>query len=131
MSMPQSINIAIVCSDLQKINYIKSNIEFSSDRPAPIYFIVSPDDKINSIVNPKNYPYGFVEQWISLDEKSKRYCVENEEINKKNPNFSRGFYDELLPDSIMEIEEDLPFETVVQKLKVKMKKILVEFCRTS
>jgi hypothetical protein len=131
MSMPQNLIVAIVCSDPLKLIFYESKLNLPEDGINPRYYFVTPDDDLNKIINPKNYPYAFVKLWIALDTNSLIFAKKKDSANKCNKNYSRGFYDDLLPESVIYINEKLSGEQVIENLKKTTDTILKAFYETS
>lgn len=126
--MPQYIRIAIVANNKERLEVIKTILGLPEEGIYPRYYFVTPKDDIDKLVNPKNYSFGHIHLWISLDAISHKFCQKKHSENLKDVNFNRGFYNQLLPNPVINIEDE---KNTVEVLKKYTEEILKAFCETS
>jgi hypothetical protein len=128
MSMPQPISVVIVSSDRKRLDEIDNALNLPQLGIAPRYYLATPEEDIDEIVNPEKYEYGFVHQWIATDSKAYSFCLTKHSENINKPSYSRGFYDKFLPNPIFRSTSE---RMTIKELKQHTKVIGEAFCATS
>lgn len=129
--MPQHISIAIVCTDTELLMKIRRKLKVSAPGVAPKFYLVTLNKPKNRIINYKKLPKNRITQWIALDDESLQLCKKLHESDLKSKSYDRGFYNESLPDHIIEIKQELSEKNKLLKLEEQIKIINIAFCESS
>ena len=102
--MPQPISVAIVCSSCDLLNRLRKKVKVSEPGMAPRYYLVALDQPGKRIITPDSIPSAKIDLWLALDQPSLELAKRTHEEDKQKSQYERGFYDELLPECVVQID---------------------------
>ena len=118
MSMPASLEVAVVAATAERLAAVADHPAISAEGIVPRYRLVAldcaraPDVRAFADVATRRFGY-----WIALDDDAFRAC-------RAVPRYSRGFYDHWLPDPVVRVDGRAQFDAVVER-------VWDAFCSTS
>jgi len=131
MSMPQHIVVAIVSKDKKLLEDIKKTLALPDSGINPKYYYFTPRDNISKILDQEKFEHAFIDLWITLDGDSYKHAENQNARDQRNEKYNRGFYDQLLPETIVNIDQTHATGTLMENLKQVTRKIFDAFCESS
>ncbi|WP_193165837.1 hypothetical protein [Microbulbifer hainanensis] len=125
MSMPQYIEIVVVGATEEKLSEMVKGASMPNAGIAPKYHLVS-----LAASNEATYQlfadldYDRVLYWIALDDESLIHCNRANAENCNRETYGRGFYDQYLPNSVVQVYSN-------QEFIEETHRIAGAFCATS
>lgn len=107
MSMPLPIHVALVASTAAQVKEASKCFRLSAPGIGAAYLSAIdavPNEKISS---PTELPPGRIKLWICLDQASFEIAKQLHDRDRRNSRYSRGFYDELLPEACVLIDNTI------------------------
>lgn len=115
MSMPQYIEIAVTGSDADELKRMTDDTIVYMTGIAPRYKLVAlnggPIPGGTSLPELDAFRVLF---WIALDDDSRAVCEKLDAANKERKDYTRGFYQELLPRRIVQVSGKDEFVKVLE-----------------
>lgn len=125
MSMPQPIYIAIVCSEIETLKYLRRRLPLSSPGIAPKFYLISLNGEANKITPLAELQNLQITSWVALDQDSVEFC------RSQSVQANRGFYDDLFPETLIEIKSKPDRKELVKEMKNLVDEVGTAFCRSS
>lgn len=123
--MPQYIEVAVVATDESGFKTIRDVPALSKTGVYPCYKLVTigrPED--SSVTQISELELKCVGLWVALDDQAMTKCQSIFSELSSAPGYSRGFYDDLLPRAVIQVQEREEFVALTEM-------ILEAFCESS
>jgi hypothetical protein len=125
MSMPQYIEIAVVGATEKRVLEMTDGASIPESGIAPRYHLVSISSSNGGRCQDfSKLNYERVLYWVALDDESLKLCTEASAQNSSRKGFSRGFYSQYLPSSVIKVHSN-------QQFIEETHRITEAFCATS
>lgn len=106
MSMPQRIFVALIGSTPDRVHRAKKFFRLSTPGLEPAYLASLEGERSGNIYSLEQLPKNQITIWIALDPESFLAATLQHQNDLLNPRYSRGFYDELLPEPCVLVNID-------------------------
>lgn len=117
--------IAVVSSNMASLKKITKGAKIFQPGVAPRYQLITLDGTEGKrIIRLEDIDCLRILLWIALDDTALTKCNEMNSRNLDNPNYSRGFYEQHLPNTVIKIDSHKEFQTQVEQISEA-------FCATS
>ena len=120
MSMPQPIHVALVGSTTEIVQNAKRHFRLGDPGIGPVLLAAlnaGSDDQIKPL---SELPHDLIDLWVALDHESYMASQTRHHSDSSSPRYSRGFYNELLPEPCVIIE----FEQSPEKSKLALNNLV-------
>ncbi|WP_131818218.1 hypothetical protein [Planctopirus hydrillae] len=123
MSMPQPIFVALIGATAERVDRAKKFFRLSTPGLGPFYLASLETEQSGSTQPLVQLPKNQITIWIALDPESFLAASLQHQVDSLNPRYTRGFYDELLPEPCVLVNIDQSPEESKRRLTDLAQKI--------
>jgi len=124
MSMPQPIHVALVGRTAEVVRRAKKHFRLSAPGIGAAYLVTLDPVDSDSVLSFEDLPPGRITFWVALDGNSLSASRKQHQIDRMNPNYSRGFYEQDLPEPCVLVDFDKPTSASQKQLADLAEKVV-------